>query len=334
MSSHEVTFARESIAALLARYDGAEAWDALEDEGWLDVLPCDAQWEQVDFVAAALDVIGAEAREIAYAPHIGAAATLAEAGAELPRRPLALALDQACSGDRARVRLWGDGLAESAVIDLGKDGLGVIASSAWELPGLVDELLAPVMVSWADVDLSAATPLETDPAAAARHRARVAYLLAAEAAGAMRAATSATVDYLKSRRAFGVNLSSFQALQHRAVDIYTAGVLADAVVSGATDRLRAGDDAAYASWAAKAFVGDRGTWAIENAIQLHGGIGFTWEIGLHLGLRRTQRARLIGGEVQRTAQQLLASRSAARGPLMAAVTDWSKRGAPQEVAAR
>jgi len=333
MSSDELVFACESIAALLARHSGAEAWDALDDEGWLDLVPEEGRWEQVDFVVAAVDVVGAEAREIAYAPHAAAAATLAEAGADVPERPLAVALDSVRSADCARVRLWGDASAAGAVVDLGDDGLAVVASPAWKPSGVVDELLEPVMVSWADIDLSEATPLAVDGAGLARHRARVAYMLAAEAAGAVRAAALATVSYLKSRRAFGVNLSSFQALQHRAVDIYSVGVLADALVAEATARMRSGDDAAQASWAAKAFVGDQGTWAIENAIQLHGGIGFTWEIGLHFGLRRTQRARLVC-PVDRTAQQVLASRSTARAPLLAAVTDWSKRCAPQPVGAR
>ena len=236
MSSDELAFARRIDLRTARTNYGAGAWDALDEEGWLELLPEERKWERVDFVAAALDVIGAEAREIAYAPHIAAAATLAEAGADLPERPLALALDR-CAQPIALASVFGATVGHGAVSTSARTGWRR-ASSAWGLPGLVDELLEPVMVSWADIDLSAATPLGMDPAALARHRARVAYVLAAEAAGAMRAAASATVDYLKSRRAFGVNLSSFQALQHRAVDIYTVGVLADAVVSEATACMR------------------------------------------------------------------------------------------------
>jgi hypothetical protein len=314
--------------------DGADVWGALDDGGWLDLLPAQGHWENVAFVAEALDVIGAEARAIAYAPDITAAATFAETGVDTPPRPLALALDPVRNADGARVRLWGDTSAATALVDLGEDGLAVVASSAWKLAAPGDGLLEPVTVYWADIDLAAAMPLETDAAGLARHRARVAYVLAVEAAGALRAAALGTVEYLKMRHAFGVTLSSFQALQHRAVDIYAESLLADALVSEATARMRSGDDAGHASWAAKAFVGERGTWAMENVIQLHGGIGFTWELGLHFGLRRTQRARLLCGGVERTAHEVLASRRPQRAALLAAVTDWSKRATPDKVVAR
>jgi hypothetical protein len=330
VSTDELAFARESIAALLARHDDADVWEALDEGGWLDLVPAQGHWENAAFVAEALDVIGAEAHSIAYAPHVAATATFAEMGVDAPLRPLALALDPVRRVDGARVRLWGEASAATALVDLGEDGLAVVSAAAWNPAQPGDDLLEPVMVYWADIDLSAATPLEMDRAGLARHRARVAYVLAAEAAGAVRSAALRTVEYLKARRAFGVTLSSFQALQHRAVDIYAESLLADALVSEATARMRSGDDASHAAWAAKAFVGDRGTWAMENAIQLHGGIGFTWELGLHFGLRRTQRARLLGGAVEQTAREVLASRSAQRAARLTAVTDWSERALPDK----
>lgn len=326
MSTDELALARESVAALLDRHPGGEAWAPLDDEGWLHLLPADATWESVDVVAGALDTIGARGHSVGYAPHIAAAATLAEAGVEHHTSPLAIATDLAAGVGPPRVRLWGDADATAAVADLGGDDLVELPASAWRRDAAVDELLDPVGVSWAELDLAAAQPLHAGPGSAPRHRARVAYVLAAEAAGAVRASALATVEYLKTRRAFGVSLSSFQALQHRAVDIYAASLLGDALVADATERLRDGADFAHASWAAKAYLGDVGTWAVENAIQLHGGIGFTWELGLHLGLRRTQRARLLGGAVDGTARQLLACRSSDRAALLETVTDWSSRG--------
>lgn len=120
------------------------------------------------------------------------------------------------------------------------------------------------------------------PLATARAHALVA--LCAEAIGVMDRALWITRDYLKTRQQFGVAIGSFQALQHRAADMYVAVEQARAMVQFGLSRLDAepGErDLAMAGM--KAQIGQLGHFVCGQAIQLHGGIGVTEEyvIGHH-----------------------------------------------------
>jgi pimeloyl-CoA dehydrogenase small subunit len=103
--------------------------------------------------------------------------------------------------------------------------------------------------------------------------------LTAEAVGAMAAMHEITVDYIKTRKQFGVTIGSFQALQHRAADMLVALEQARSMALLAT--MMAGEDdrrqrrAAIA--AAKVQIGRSGRLVGQQAIQLHGGIGMTME---------------------------------------------------------
>ena len=88
-----------------------------------------------------------------------------------------------------------------------------------------------------------------------------------------------TVDYLKTRKQFGVPIGSFQVLQHSAVDMYVAIEQARSITLYATmmaDSDEAGERA-RAMHAAKAEIGRGGRIVGENAIQIHGGVGMTME---------------------------------------------------------
>jgi pimeloyl-CoA dehydrogenase small subunit len=101
----------------------------------------------------------------------------------------------------------------------------------------------------------------------------------AEAVGAMTELNALTVEYLKTRRQFGVAIGSFQALQHRAADMLIAEEQARSMTYFAT-MIAAEDDAAErarAIAAAKVQVGRSGRLVAQQAIQLHGGIGMTME---------------------------------------------------------
>jgi pimeloyl-CoA dehydrogenase small subunit len=103
--------------------------------------------------------------------------------------------------------------------------------------------------------------------------------LCAEAVGAMAALQELTVDYLKTRKQFGVPIGSFQVLQHKAVDMFTAVEQARSMAYYAT-MMAAEDDAAErrkAISAAKVQIGRSIKIVGETGIQLHGGIGMTME---------------------------------------------------------
>jgi alkylation response protein AidB-like acyl-CoA dehydrogenase len=103
--------------------------------------------------------------------------------------------------------------------------------------------------------------------------------LSSEAVGAMAALQEMTVDYLKTRKQFGVPIGSFQVLQHRAVDMLTSLEQARSMAYYAT--MMAGEADAVerrkAMAAAKVQVGRSARHVGEQAIQLHGGIGMTME---------------------------------------------------------
>jgi pimeloyl-CoA dehydrogenase small subunit len=103
--------------------------------------------------------------------------------------------------------------------------------------------------------------------------------LCAEAVGAMDALTALTVEYLKTRRQFGVPIASFQALQHRAVDMRMALEQARSMAIYAALCVADGDAAArrWAVSAAKVQTGQAARFIGQQAVQLHGGIGLSME---------------------------------------------------------
>jgi alkylation response protein AidB-like acyl-CoA dehydrogenase len=109
----------------------------------------------------------------------------------------------------------------------------------------------------------------------------------AEAVGAMDVLRDMTLDYLKTRRQFDVVIGSFQALQHRMVDIALACEEARSMMYQATMRLGAPrGQRRRAVSAAKALVGQAGLFVGHQAVQLHGGIGASDELAVSHYLKR------------------------------------------------
>jgi alkylation response protein AidB-like acyl-CoA dehydrogenase len=111
----------------------------------------------------------------------------------------------------------------------------------------------------------------------------------AELAGVMERALEMSLDYLRTRVQFGKPIGSFQALQHRAVDLHIHKELASAVLEEAVAALDRGPAApARAAMASrvKARCADAATRVTREAIQFHGAIGFTDEFDAGLYLKR------------------------------------------------
>ncbi|WP_417449385.1 acyl-CoA dehydrogenase family protein [Kordiimonas sp.] len=123
--------------------------------------------------------------------------------------------------------------------------------------------------------------LEGDAAEAALGRAiaRATFALCAESLGAMENARDATLEYLRTRTQFGVPIGKFQVLQHRMVDMCLEIEQARSIVLLAASKLESDDREKHLS-AAKALVGRIGRMVAEEAVQMHGGIGVTWELTL------------------------------------------------------
>ena len=121
-------------------------------------------------------------------------------------------------------------------------------------------------------------------------------LLASEQVGIARWALETTIAYLKERRQFGRVVGGFQALKHRLADLYAEVEQADAAARYAAATLALGDpDAPVAVAVAGSFCGEAAVHAAEEAVQLHGGIGMTWEHPAHLHLKRAKADLLLLG---------------------------------------
>ncbi|MGH9062290.1 MAG: acyl-CoA dehydrogenase family protein, partial [Acidimicrobiales bacterium] len=102
-------------------------------------------------------------------------------------------------------------------------------------------------------------------------------LLASEQTGLTEWALSTTVTYLKGRYQFGRPVGGFQSLKHRLANLYTDLVSARATARYAADALAGGFDVPIAVAVAQSRAAPIAVHAVEEAIQLHGGIGMTWE---------------------------------------------------------
>ncbi len=126
--------------------------------------------------------------------------------------------------------------------------------------------------------------------------ARAIVALTAEAVGAMEVVCDTTLDYLKTRKQFGVPIGSFQVLQHRMVEMRMALEDARSLAILAATKLEASRlERERAVSAAKAGVGRAARKVAEEAIQLHGGIAMTWEYPLsHYAKRLIMLDHLFG----------------------------------------
>jgi alkylation response protein AidB-like acyl-CoA dehydrogenase len=122
-------------------------------------------------------------------------------------------------------------------------------------------------------------------------------LQCAEMVGATDRVFDFTVQYAFDRSSFGRALASYQALKHRFADMKLWLESAHAITVDATRAVQSGaPDAGEVARIAKAYVGERCPELIQDCIQMHGGIGVTWEHDLHLYLRRVVVDRQTYGD--------------------------------------
>ena len=120
-------------------------------------------------------------------------------------------------------------------------------------------------------------------------------VLAHEMMGGAQALLASTVEYTKLRVQFGRPIGSFQALKHRCADLLMAVEFAKAASHYAAFCLAAGEGDAYAPSMAKAMASDTYMNVARAAVQLRGGIGFTWEDDTHLWFKRAKSSEVFLG---------------------------------------
>ena len=153
----------------------------------------------------------------------------------------------------------------------------------------------------ADIELTGAPTVElargdTARAAIEAGLLRGAALLASEQVGIAEWCLESTVAYATTRTQFGRPIGSFQAVKHRLARLWIAVNGARAAARQAAVLIDGNDDAARsATWLAQAYCSDVAVLAAEECVQLHGGIGMTWEHPAHLYLKRAKADQLALG---------------------------------------
>jgi len=258
--------------------------------------------------AQAIVETGTEALRKAWLPRIASG----EINAALPATPGATALTWSGAGVSGVLRCLG---ARDAAVVLAPAG------DAWVLVELAGaDMNAQPM--WdrtrevIDIRLQNARPaavLEDPEGTGAALLRAMALAVAADSSGAARSITERTIAYMKTREQFGQPIAGFQALKHRAANLATKLAVIDEIVAHAVERT-AGDEADADMWImlAKAEVTEAFSFIATDCVQLHGGVGFTWDFDPHIFLKR---ARL--NEVLVMANPALRDRAAAG---LAAVT--------------
>ena len=148
---------------------------------------------------------------------------------------------------------------------------------------------------------------ETGPATAAAIRRAVEFavtMLAIETVGTGQTIFDVTLEYAKQREQFGVPIGSFQAIKHKFADMLVSLERARATSYFAALTIAEDDDRrALAASMAKAAAGDCAGRLAKEGIQIHGGIGYTWEHDMHLYVRRVKsNSALLGNAAQHRAR--------------------------------
>ena len=187
----------------------------------------------------------------------------------------------------------------------GPDGLE-LHTVARDAPGVdVSPVLALDMTRpLADVGFSGAASSRVDSAPADAAVAAAletgAALLASEQLGVAQWCFDTTLAYAKQRKQFGRAIGSYQAIKHRLADLWIEVNSAAAAARYAADTCaRRDDDAAIAAAVAQAYCSGVAVHAAEECVQLHGGIGMTWEYPAHLYLKRAKSDQLAFGTAYR-----------------------------------
>jgi alkylation response protein AidB-like acyl-CoA dehydrogenase len=265
-------------------------------------------------VAAALSEFGTDAQRDAYLPQLLSGDAVATWCLGEPRRsglPTAITLEATrkaggfvLSGKKGAAEAAGE--AESFLVAALVDGAPTQFLVAADTPGVsvaraegIDLVRRYATVSFDDVTLPPEAVLGEVGGAGAQIETLfelAVTLQCASMAGSVDRVLEFTLEYLFDRFSFGRALASYQALKHRMADMK---VWNEASLATAAAAARAVDDRSEKAFelvsVAKSYIGERAPLMLQDCVQLHGGIGVTWDHDLHLYVRRVLQERTIFG---------------------------------------
>ena len=305
-----------SVAADVLAKDREVEWAALVDAGWVGMeVAEDLGGAGATFAETAviLDQIGRAASTNSY---LGSAVLVVGLLKALQDSPTRAELLTAITDGGGRVAaVAGDfviadgrvtGSAEFVPDAVGADRLLVLTGAGAALvtaahvtvtaQPVVDETrsLATVTADAAVIDEVLA--FSDDPAVAVQaFHDRAAVAIACDSLGVAERMLSATVDYVKVRHQFGRPIGSFQAVKHACADMLVAIEVSRQLVADAVTAIADNADAGVAAAMAKSYTCSAAVDIAGKAMQLHGGIGYTWESGIHTYLKRAALNRSLFG---------------------------------------
>lgn len=262
-----------------------DVWPKLTEMGWLD--------DELTFLDHAV-LLEESAYRLLPAPYFATVAlagrtdrsTLAWAEAGRPQGLLdpveASVVSGRLTGEKILVP---DGHAVDRFVVVAQDGLYIAEDGEVTPQGAIDGTRRLATVRFDGVPATKIGDL--DGLGAIRDRAYAAAAL--ECVGVAQRALDLLVAYAKEREQFGKPIGVYQAISHKASNVYVRLQEARSLAYWAAWCVAEGDPQAHqAALAAKALAGEAAVFACENAIQGHGGIGFTWEHVLHRYYKRAQ----------------------------------------------
>jgi len=281
-------------------------WAAMVDQGWLGV--------EIDETAGGLGLGSVEVAVLVE--------ELGRHAAPAPFVPAVLALDvfeRAGEDEWVQRLLAGDALAcvawdpaapvpyaPSADVAIVLADDGVYAMEISSRPARQPAMDITRELGWLQFDASTARRIG-DRDARTRLLDRGATYTSADLLGSASRALDMAVEYAKDRVQFGRPIGSFQAVKHRCADMLVDVEGMRSTVYWAAWCIGAQDgDASVAATTAKIWCGDASKRVMASALQVHGGIGFTWEHDLHFFLKRSQLDQLAFGDASVHRERLAA----------------------------
>jgi alkylation response protein AidB-like acyl-CoA dehydrogenase len=171
----------------------------------------------------------------------------------------------------------------------------------FDAPGIIVTPLKPLdrtrPLARLEFDRVLARPVSDDPGTVERLHAMCGIVLAAEQVGGAQRCLEMAVEYAKTRVQFGRSIGSFQAIKHKCADMLLAVESARSAAYHAARVLDEGsEDPCVASAVAQAHCSTAYVDVAGENIQIHGGIGFTWEHPAHLYLKRAKSSEMLFGD--------------------------------------
>jgi len=318
-----------SVAGDLLAKDRTVEWSVLADAGWTGLEVPDALGgagatfgevavicEEIGRAASATDYLGSAVLAVgllkSLQPSDSRDELLAGIAAGSTRPAIAIG---SFTLDGGRL----SGQAEFVPDADGADRLLVIAADAGGGPVVVevagptvtpqpvlDETRRLATVSAEAVDVAQVLRLDGDPHEQVRRLLdRAAVAVACDSLGLSEAMLAATVAYAKVRSQFGRPIGSFQAVKHACADMQVAIAVSRQLVSAAVEAVAEDrPDTGAAAAMAKSYACSAAVDVVGKAMQLHGGIGYTWESGIHVYLKRAALNRSLFGSPAAHRRQL------------------------------